>query len=271
MAADQSVDRLGAAFRQAKRARRAAFIAYLTAGYPSLAATVALVRELAAAGVDVIELGLPFSDPLADGPTIQAASAHALRQGVTLAGILRTVAEIRKISHVPLVAMGYANPLYRHGVPAFCRQAVRAGFDGVIVPDLPPEEAGELILAARAAKLATIFLAAPTSPTARLRRIAASSTGFVYVVSLTGVTGARQSLPKDVVTQTRALRRLTKRPIAVGFGVSTPAQVRWLAGLADGVIVGSALIHAVTTFSRGRDGAARVGRWVRPFVEATRR
>ena len=263
-AADRSSDRIGAAFRRAKRERRAALIAYLTAGYPSLAATASLVRELAAAGVDLIELGLPFSDPLADGPTIQAASAQALKRGTTLQGILRTVETIRKTTDVPLVAMGYANPLYRHGVSAFCRRAVAAGFDGVIVPDLPPEEAGDLIRAARRVKLATIFLVAPTSPPGRLRKIVTSSTGFIYVVSLTGVTGVRRELPKDVATQTRTLRRLTTRPIAVGFGVSTPAQVRWLAGVADGVIIGSALINAVT---KGQ----RVGRWIRPFVEAARR
>ncbi|MBI4227934.1 MAG: tryptophan synthase subunit alpha [Candidatus Omnitrophica bacterium] len=262
-----AVERLAAAFRRARGARRAALIAYLTAGYPSLAATAALVRELARAGVDIIELGLPFSDPLADGPTIQAASAQALKRGVTLERILRTVAEIRKTTDVPLVAMGYANPLYRRGLPAFCRQAVAAGFDGVIVPDLPPEEAGELIRAARPVKLATIFLAAPTSPPARLRRIAAASRGFVYVVSLTGVTGARRQLPREVVTQVRALRRLTRQPIAVGFGVSTPAQVRWLSGVADGVIVGSALVDAI----RKRALPTSIGRWVRPFVEATRR
>ncbi len=266
-----AVERLAAAFRRARRQRRAAFIAYLTAGYPSLAATRALVIELARAGVDVIELGLPFSDPLADGPTIQAASAQALRRGVTLRGIFQTVRAIRRATDVPLVAMGYVNPVSHYGYRPFCRAAVAAGFDGVVVPDLPPEEAGELIQAARPAKLATIFLAAPTSPPARLRRIAAVSRGFVYVVSLTGVTGARRQLPREVLTQVRALRRLTRQPIAVGFGVSTPAQVRWLSGVADGVIVGSALVEAVTRgVVKRRGGVAGIGRWVRPLVEATR-
>ena len=269
------VGRIARAFRRAKAERRAAFIAYLTAGYPSLAATRALVVELARAGVDLIELGLPFSDPLADGPTIQAASAHALKRGVTLRGIFQTVRAIRRETDVPLVAMGYVNPVSHYGYRPFCRDAVAAGFDGVIVPDLPPEEAGELIRAARPAKLATIFLAAPTSPPARLRRIAAVSRGFVYVVSLTGVTGARRQLPREVLTQVRALRRLTRQPIAVGFGVSTPAQVRWLSGVADGVIVGSALVEAVRKRYASRSvpfsGAAGIGRWVRPLVEATRR
>jgi tryptophan synthase alpha chain len=267
-----AVERIVGAFRRATRERRAAFIAYLTAGYPSLAATRALVLELARAGVDVIELGLPFSDPLADGPTIQAASAAALRRGVTLRGILQMVRALRRETEVPLVAMGYVNPITHYGYQPFCRDAVAAGFDGVIVPDLPPEEAGDLIRAARPAKLATIFLAAPTSPPARLRRIAAVSRGFIYVVSLTGVTGARRQLPREVLVQVRALRRLTRLPIAVGFGVSTPAQVRWLSGAADGVIVGSALIAAIKKRSASRSGPfSRVGRWVRPLVEATRR
>lgn len=263
------VKRVTQAFARAKAEGRAAFIAYLTAGYPSLAATASVVETLADCGVDLIELGIPFSDPLADGPTIQWASAQALRRGVTVRAVLQTVRRIRTRIAVPLVAMSYANPLYRYGLPAFCRDAAAAGVDGVIVPDLPPEEAGDWLRAARPRRLATIFLAAPTSPAARLRRIAACSTGFIYDVSLTGVTGARRRLPPDVVAHVRALKRLTRIPVAVGFGVSQPAHVRVLAGVADGVIVGSAIVEAITR-ARGRRGlAGRIGRFVRPFVNAT--
>ena len=236
-----------------------------------MAETRKIVLALAEGGADLIELGIPFSDPLADGPTIQWASAEALRRGVTMRAVFETVRMLRRSTDVPLVAMAYANPLYRYGLSGFCQDAVRAGFDGVIVPDLPPEEAGALIRSARPARLATIFLAAPTSPPDRLRRIAACSTGFIYCVSLTGVTGARRTLPRDITAQLATLRRTTRLPLAVGFGVSTPAQVRWLAGIADGVIVGSAIVNVITK-ARGRRGlAARVARFVRPLALATRR
>lgn len=263
--------RIAAAFRQARRRRRACFIPYLTAGYPSLAATEALVVELAARGADLIELGLPFSDPLADGPTIQWASAEALRRGVTVQGILALARRLRRRTTVPLMAMTYANLVYRRGVAAFCRAAAAAGLDGLIVPDLPPEEAQEVIRAARPLGLATIFLAAPTSPPARLRRIAAVSRGFIYCVSLTGVTGARRHLPPDLMGYLRRVRRVTRLPLAVGFGVSRPTQVRQLARVADGVIVGSAILQAVARGPGRRDLAARIGAFVRPLMEATRR
>ncbi len=278
-------ERITAAFRRARAARRTALVAYVTAGYPSLLATEFIVRELAARGVDLIELGIPFSDPLADGPTIQAASAEALANGATVRGILQMVRRVRGKTTVPLVAMSYVNPLARYGMAAFCRDAVAAGFDGLVVPDLPPEEAGELICAARPVRLATIFLAAPTSPIARLRRIAAASRGFIYYVSLTGVTGARRALPPEVLAQVRWLKRLTRLPVAVGFGVSKPEQVRWLGGVADGVVVGSAIVQAITRhrLARGpyrrsvqrrvrhRDLARRVGSFVQPLLEAARR
>lgn len=266
-----TVERIADAFARARRSSRAAFIAYLTAGYPSLAATESLAASLAAGGVDLLELGVPFSDPIADGPTIQQASAEALRRGVTLRAILQTVRRIRRRTAIPLIAMSYANPLYQYGLRAFCRDAVAAGLDGVIVPDLPPEEAGELIRAARPARLATIFLAAPTSPIGRLRMIAAKSTGFIYCVSLTGVTGARRRLPSEILAHVRILKRLTPLPVAVGFGVSRPEQVRQLGRVADGIVVGSAIVEQVARWRGRRDLARRVGAFVRPLVEATRR
>ena len=263
-----AVQRIANAFRRAKQEGRAAFIAYLTAGYPSLGTTRALVERLAACGVDLIELGIPFSDPLADGPTIQWASAEALRRGVTMRKILDLVRAVRRRCDVPLVAMGYVNPLYQYGLPRFCRDAVEAGFDGVIVPDLPPEEAGDLVRAARSVQLGTIFLAAPTSPVARLRKIAACSTGFIYCVSLTGVTGARHRLPREAADQIRALRKITTLPIAVGFGVSRPEQVRWLSQVADGVIVGSAIVKTITRGIGDPQLVSRVERFMRPLVKA---
>lgn len=264
-----AIQRISEAFARAQAADRAALIAYLTAGYPSLAATESLVAELSRRGVDLVELGIPFSDPLADGPTIQWASAQALQRGVTLSAIFGMARLLRRRTSVPLVAMSYANPVYACGVPRFCRQASAAGFDGVIVPDLPPEEAGELVRAARPVGLATVFLAAPTSPKRRLKAIAACSTGFIYCVSLTGVTGARRTLPHEVVEQVRDLRRLTTLPIAVGFGVSGPQHVRWLASVADGVIVGSAIVDAITRAAGRRDLTRRVGRFVESLVRAT--
>ncbi|MBI4313672.1 MAG: tryptophan synthase subunit alpha [Candidatus Omnitrophica bacterium] len=275
------MQRIQQAFQRANKEKRCAFIAYLTAGYPSLAATPVLAEALAAAGADIVELGIPFSDPLADGPTIQFSSAQALEKGATTRKILDAVSRLRKTCDVPLVAMGYANPLFHYGLPAFARDAVSAGFDGVVVPDLPPEEAQEWMRAARPRKLATIFLSAPTSPEGRLKRIAACSTGFIYCVSLTGVTGARRQIPKEILHQIHALRRLTRTPLAVGFGVSRPDHVRWLAPLADGVIVGSAIVQAVARAGQKSQKSKKLKNFsaqvkaithlVKPLVEATRR
>ena len=257
--------RLEKALLKVRCQRRAAFIPYLTAGYPSLPKTAALVRTLERAGADVIELGFPFSDPLADGPTIQWSSAQALAKGVKIRQIFRLVRSLRRQTQVPLVAMSYANLIDHYGVKAFCRDAIKAGLDGVIVPDLPPEEASELVQAARKVRLATIFLAAPTSSPKRLRQIARLSRGFIYFVSLTGVTGARRQLPKELNQQVRRLKKMTSLPVAVGFGVSNPAQVKQLARVADGVIVGSAIIQAI----RRSKKLSSVGRFARSLSQAT--
>ena len=239
-------NRIDAAFRDLKRRKEKALIAYLTAGYPTAGMLPALVKACEEAGVDLVELGVPFSDPLADGPTIQAASEKALANGVSLAGILRQVKGLRRRGmELPLALMTYINPVLHYGVARFCRDCRSAGVDGVIVPDLPPEEAGEMIRSARRMALDTIFLAAPTSPRERLARLAKSSTGFLYYVSLTGVTGARKKLSPKIGADVRKIRRLTGLPVCVGFGISTPAQVRQVARAADGAIVGSALIRLI--------------------------
>jgi tryptophan synthase alpha chain len=220
-----------------------AFVAFVTAGDPSLERTVEIALELEAAGVDVLELGVPFSDPLADGPVIQRASERALRAGAALRGVLGAVARIRRRSALPIVLFSYLNPLLRYGLGALASDAHEAGVDGVLVTDLPPEEADAWLAVARPAGLDTIFLAAPTSSDERLRRIAGASRGFVYAISRTGVTGEREALSADAMPLVARLRALTDEPVALGFGISTPEQVRAAGSVADGVVVGSALVR----------------------------
>jgi tryptophan synthase alpha chain len=220
-------------------------VAYITAGDPSLDATHKFVLALAEAGADVIELGIPFSDPLADGPTIQRASERALKSGTTLAQVIDLVREIRKSSEVPIVLFSYYNPVLQMGLEKFASTAASAGADGVLITDLTPEESDEYrrVLAAR--NLDTIFLGAPTSTDERLAKIAAVSSGFLYLISRTGVTGAKDSLPDDLPALLRRARKVTQLPIAVGFGISLPGHVSVLGGLADAAVVGSALVSEI--------------------------
>ena len=263
------MNRIEEMFRRLRRARGRALIVYLTVGFPRLQLFPKLVRACEDSGVDLLELGVPFSDPLADGPTIQAASQEALRQGVSLAQVLRQVRLLRRQGiRLPLVLMTYVNPILAYGVKRFCREAAGDGVDGVIVPDLPPEEAGDLVRAARPAGLDTIFLAAPTSSPRRLARIAALSSGFLYYVSLTGVTGARRQLPADVAPHVRAIRRLSRLPVCVGFGVSRPEQVRQVVRVADGAVVGSALLDVIGRSRRNPVSAAK--RYLRGLRRACR-
>jgi tryptophan synthase alpha chain len=249
------VTRIGDRFARRKRENRPAFVAFLTAGDPSLDHTVRVAGELEKAGVDVLELGVPFSDPLADGPVIQRASERALGRGVTLPRVIDTVQRIRETSRLPLLLFSYFNPLLQYGLERLARDAKQAGVDGVLVTDLPPEEAGEWIAAARAQDLDTVFLAAPTSPDVRLRRVAEASRGFVYAISRMGVTGERQSLSTDARPLVERLRVLTQVPVALGFGLSTPEQVRDAAAVADGVVVGSALVRFLEEHPEGDLGA----------------
>jgi tryptophan synthase alpha chain len=238
-------ERLDGAFAGLRKRGERALIPYFTAGDPTLAVTRQLVVEAARRGADVVELGIPFSDPLADGPVIQRATQRALGGGVTLARVLDLTREVRTEVSVPLVYLSYYNPILAFGLKAFCQSAVEAGADGVIVADLPPEESGPLDEEARAAGLCLIHLVAPTSTPERMRKIARASSGFVYVVSLTGVTGARRELPDELAGHLRALRTVTTMPICVGFGIGTPEQAAMVGGLADGVIVGSAIVSLV--------------------------
>lgn len=249
------MSRIGARFARRRAEGRSAFVAFLTAGDPSLERTLRAAAELEAAGADVLELGVPFSDPLADGPVIQRASERALARGVTLAGVLECVRAIRRGSELPLLLFSYFNPLLQYGLERLARDASAAGVDGVLVTDLPPEEAGEWIEAARGRDLDTVFLASPTSPAERLERVAGASRGFVYAVSRTGVTGERSSLSGEARPLVERLRALTDVPVALGFGLSTPEQVKDAAAVADGVVVGSALVRFLEEHPDGDLGA----------------
>ncbi|MDH4101136.1 MAG: tryptophan synthase subunit alpha [Nitrospirota bacterium] len=233
-------------FEKLKKQKNKALVPYIMAGDPELAITEALVPELAKAGADIIELGVPFSDPLADGPTIQRAAERALRHRVSLANVIAMVKRLRSGGcTVPIVLMTYYNPVLKYGEKRFVKDAVSAGVDGVIVPDLPPEEAGVLKQAAEKAGLDTIFLLAPTSTAERIALVGGVTSGFIYYVSLTGVTGARKALAEGLATSVKKIKKTTDKPVCVGFGVSTPEQAAEVAGFADGVIVGSALVNVI--------------------------
>jgi len=255
------MSRIGEAFARRRREGGKAFVAFLTAGDPSLERTVEAAGEMEAAGVDILELGVPFSDPLADGPVIQRASDRALRRGTTLARVLGAARAIRAQSALPLLLFTYFNPLLRHGPDRVAREAADAGVDGVLVTDLPPEEAGAWTLVARDAGLDTVFLAAPTSSDARLRLVAEASRGFVYAVSRTGVTGEAETLSDDARPLVRRLRAATDAPVAVGFGIATPQQAAAAAEVADGVVVGSALVRFLEESPEGDVG--RQVRWLK--------
>ena len=237
--------RISEMFERRRKQQRKAFVAYLTAGDPHPAQTVELVLALERGGADLIELGVPFSDPIADGPVIQRASDRALRAGTKLSRILEIVREIRCYSQIPLLLFSYLNPLLRYGFEKLAADAAEAGTDGVLLTDLCVEEAEEPVRKLRKAGLDTVFLAAPTSTDQRLRLVAEHSTGFVYLVSRTGVTGEQSSLSDAAAPLTQKMRRLTGLPLAVGFGISTPEQVAEIASVADGVVVGSALVRQI--------------------------
>lgn len=229
-------------FDRLRSQNRKAFIPYIMAGDPDLKKTLEHVALLEECGADIIELGVPFSDPLADGPTIQRAAERAIKAGVTLAKVLQLVVKLRQHSQVPIILMTYCNPVFKYGDERFVADAVAAGVDGVIIPDLPPEEALDFMFLARNMGLDTIFLVAPTSTPERIKKIVAASSGFVYYVSMTGITGSRLALDETFKSHISAVKRAANTPVCVGFGVSTPEDARMIAGIADGVIVGSAIV-----------------------------
>jgi len=245
-------------------------VAYITAGDPSLDATEKIVLAAAEAGADVIELGVPFSDPVADGPTIQRASERSLRGGTTLAGVIEIVKRLRANSDVPLILFSYYNPILQMGVEKFAAAAAAAGADGALATDLTPEEAADHRAAMRSHGLDTVFLAAPTSTDARLAKIAEVSSGFLYLISRTGVTGERSALPEALPELARRVRRFTKLPLAVGFGISQPSHVSVLGGIADAAVVGSALVAEIEKATTANDAAARVAAKIRILKSAAR-
>lgn len=256
-------------FQALRRAGRPALIPFIVGGHPNLKTTGALLLALQDAGADVIEVGVPFSDPLADGPIIQAASAQALRRGATPARVLAAVAAVRSKLKVPVVCLSYWNPILQFGIPRFVNALSASGCSGLIVPDLSVEEGQPLRQAARRARgLSTIFLASPTSSPARLRRIVKAANGFIYYVSITGTTGVRRELPPDLRHGVRQLKLLTTKPICVGFGIATPAQAHAVGRIADGVIVGSALVQRIAAAKTPAAGVQAAARFVKQLRAA---
>ncbi|MBI5238530.1 MAG: tryptophan synthase subunit alpha [Deltaproteobacteria bacterium] len=262
--------RLSKTFTRLKEKGEKALIAFITAGDPDLSTTEALVYELEKNGSDIIELGIPFSDPMADGPTIQASYERALKKAVHLKDVLSLVKKIRRKSEIPIVLFGYYNPILSYGLKKFAYDVKASGADGTLVVDLPPEEAGDLKKEFDRASLDLIFLLTPTSNDDRMRLVASRASGFVYFVSVTGVTGARAVLSKDISGYVKKARLFTGTPIAVGFGISTPEQAKSVAAISDGVVVGSAIINRLAKARDKKSALKDAGRFVKALKQAMR-
>ena len=257
------MNRIEKKFKELKEREKKAFIVFITAGFPNFDITKKLVLELEKSGADIIELGVPFSDPLADGPVIQESSRLSIESGTTLPKILSLVKSLRKKTQVPLALMTYYNLIFCFGKKRFLRLAKSAGVDGIIIPDLPPEEDKQFISDCRKYNIDTILFLSPTTTLKRIRLINKQSRGFIYYVSLTGVTGAREKLPSDLIKTLKTIKRNTDKPICVGFGVSRPEHIRQVFSVADGVIVGSAVIKKIIQNRKKPDLVKKVGRFVR--------
>jgi tryptophan synthase alpha chain len=257
-------------FAEAAARGEGGLVTFVVAGHPDADTSAGAVATIAAAGADVIELGVPFSDPLADGPVIQAASQQALANGMTPARVLDLVRRFRRDHETPIVLMTCYNPIWQFGVSRFAEQSAAAGVDGVIVTDLPPEEAADWLAAARANGVDTIFLLAPSSPAERIKTVAEVATGFVYCVSRMGVTGARAELPADLRELVGRIRAQTRKPVAVGFGISRPEHVAAVCAVADGAVVGSALVSELDRMTAAARPMQAVGRFVEELKAATR-
>jgi len=250
------VNRIEKIFRKLKAENKKAFIPYIMAGDPSLAKTEEIVLMLEECGADIIELGVPFTDPMADGPTIQRAAERAHKEGVTLKKVIALVKCLRQKTKIPLVLMTYYNPVFKYGEEKFIKDAKDSGVDGVIIPDLPPDEAGELIKLSKKSNIAVIFLLAPTSTDDRIKKVAGASRGFIYYVSMTGITGAQLLFDGSIERSIAGIRKITDKPVAVGFGVSTPGEAETVSGISDGVIVGSAIVRKVSEITGGEQGTS---------------
>jgi tryptophan synthase alpha chain len=265
------MSRIKKIFADSKARGEAALIPFITAGDPDLKTTLKIMRALERNGADCIELGIPFSDPTADGPTIQRSSERALKNSaISLPAIFRLVREFRADSEVPVVLFGYFNPIFRFGVKQFAHQAAAAGADGVLCVDLPPEESGELQRWTDAAGLDLIFLLSPTSGPERLQLVARKGRGFIYYVSVTGVTGARRSLEDGLRARVEQVRKASALPVGVGFGISTPKQAAWIAGFADAAVVGSALVEKIEKTKGSEAKAKQAGAFIGRLKTAIR-
>ncbi len=263
-------NRIDQTFERLKKQNRKAFIPYITAGYPDIKTTKILVQKFEKIGCDIVELGVPFSDPIADGPVIQMASQKALEKGVSLKIIIQMVKELREKIKIPIVLMAYYNPIFVYGIKKFVQDATKNGVDGVIIPDLPPEEAQEIIDIAKKYSLNTIFLLTPTSSKKRIRIVAKKGTGFIYYVSVVGVTGERKELPEQLVEEIKFIKSLTHRPICVGFGISNPQQAKTLAQHCDGVIVGSAIVKKIQENVHSKDILGKTAFFVEGLLRAVK-
>lgn len=263
-------NRIDSKFQELHAARQTGFIVYITAGDPAPARTVELALVLEEAGVDILELGIPFSDPLADGATIQAAAGRAIAAGTNVASVLGIIRQIRVTSEIPIVLFTYLNPVYVYGYERFIQDAAAAGADGLLILDLPPDEAARNTELAGSQGLLSIRLIAPTTPPERMELIARSAEGFIYYVSREGVTGEQTTLSQSIASQVAEIRRHTTLPIAVGFGISTPDQAREVAVQADAVVVGSAIVRKIAEAGSDPDLTARVASFVRPLAAAVR-
>jgi tryptophan synthase alpha chain len=264
------MNRIDSLFSRLSTEGRPAMIAYITGGDPTIEASAKIAIAMEKAGVDLLELGVPFSDPLADGATIQAAAGRALEAGATVPGILDLVREIRESSQIPIVLFAYLNPVYIYGFERFQQDAIAAGADGLLLLDLPPQEAACNSELASNHSLKSIRLIAPTTPTERLQEITDAAEGFIYYVSREGVTGEQASLSTDIAQRVAAIKALTKVPVAVGFGISTPEQAATVAELADGVVVGSAIVRKIGEYGAQPDLPERIADFVRPIAAAVR-
>jgi tryptophan synthase alpha chain len=265
------MSRIEKTFAELKKRGEAALIPFVTAGDPDLPTTLKILRALAQGGADCIELGIPFSDPTADGPTIQRSSERALKRPVSLEAVFRLIREFRRNSQVPVVLFGYFNPIFRYGLEKFARRAAEAGADGVLCVDLPPEESGELKRRTDAAGLDLIFLLSPTSGADRVHQVARQGRGFIYYVSVTGVTGARRSFDDGLRSRVERVRKAASLPVGVGFGISTPKQAAWIAGFADAAVVGSALVERIEKTKGNDQKAKQAGRFIAELKQAIRR
>ena len=266
------LDRISATFEMLREEGRAALMPYYTLGYPTPTRSLEVIASIASAGADLIELGVPFSDPLADGPTIQRSTQIALEQGMTVARCLDLVQQVRSAGvRQPVLLMGYINPILSYGIERYVTNAVGAGVDGFIIPDLPMEEAETMEGICRLHDCALVYLASPASTPDRLIALAQRTTGFLYLISLNGVTGARDSLPVDLAEFVSRVKAVANTPLAVGFGISTPAQAAMVARLVDGVIIGSALINAVAGSGDPAGAAGNYLRGIRAALEAADR